>query len=293
MAFLNRLWGRARAHEVDAVLIEGSEMLEVVGESYYQPALRQTVDSVGRETPALLMLEPDNQYDPNAIGVVVAGGKVGHLSREDAAAYAPGLSRLMAEHGKPIALNARIFGGEPGKPSFGIFLYHDPDDFGVRSRNRFKEREADAGGVDTGGSSAVGWSETLPSDRISAIAKLRKLLDVETDPIERHFMFNELEIVLYKCRDVFESALSEFEKTCERHHEEMPTIRPALMAEFEGMPRIPTYRQMAITKQKAHDYQAALEWAQRGLAMYGSDALRVEVVEDLEKRIAKYEEKLR
>ena len=52
----------------------------------------------------------------------------------------------------------------------------------------------------------MGWSETLPSDRISAIAKLRKLLDVETDPIERHFMFNELEIVLYKCRDVFESA---------------------------------------------------------------------------------------
>lgn len=45
---------------------------------------------------------------------------------------------------------------------------------------------------------------------------------------------------------------------------------------------------MAIMKQKAHDYEAALEWAQRGLALYGKNALRPEYVEDLQGRIAKY-----
>jgi len=38
---------------------------------------------------AVLVREPDNEYDANAIGVWSQRGKVGHLSREDAVSYGP------------------------------------------------------------------------------------------------------------------------------------------------------------------------------------------------------------
>jgi hypothetical protein len=49
---------------------------------------------------------------------------------------------------------------------------------------------------------------------------------------------------------------------------------------------------MAIRQQKAHDYSQALWWAERGLAIYGSDCARPETVEDLRSRAAKYRDKL-
>jgi hypothetical protein len=45
---------------------------------------------------------------------------------------------------------------------------------------------------------------------------------------------------------------------------------------------------MAIRQQKAHNYDQALWWAERGLAVYGGDCARPEAVEDLRKRAVKY-----
>jgi hypothetical protein len=99
-------------------------------------------------------------------------------------------------------------------------------------------------------------------------------------------MFSELEHRLYRCRNRIPAALDEFDRVCERHHREMDTIREALMHEFGGVPVIELYRQAAIRCAKAKYWEAAREWAERGIAVYGQDAIRPEVVEDLQKRVA-------
>lgn len=136
------------------------------------------------------------------------------------------------------------------------------------------------------------WLEDLPTDRLVAIKQLRNMLAGETDPVERHFMYLELEKLLYKSRDVFESALDEYEATCLAHDSEMESIIPRLQEELGGIPGLPTYKQAAIMKQKAHDFEGALWWAERGLALYGDDPIRLDYVEDLQKRVGKYRKKL-
>jgi hypothetical protein len=63
------------------------------------------------EVYAVLVAEPDNPYDANAVSVWVQGLKVGYLSRDDARRYRPGLLALEQQHGKPIALGGAIVGG--------------------------------------------------------------------------------------------------------------------------------------------------------------------------------------
>ena len=83
----------------NVVLLGGSHDLEVVGESQYQDALwrvagGRTAERVRVEVQAVLLAEPDNPYDPNAITVLIDGAKVGYLCRDDAQAYRPGLLAL-------------------------------------------------------------------------------------------------------------------------------------------------------------------------------------------------------
>ena len=68
-------------------LCEGREDLEVVGEASYQDNLWRIVggrsspnDRVRIEVYAVLVAEPDNPYDANAVSVWVKGLKVGYLS---------------------------------------------------------------------------------------------------------------------------------------------------------------------------------------------------------------------
>lgn len=128
------------ARTVDVLLLSGDETLEVVGESYYQDALWRIVggireDRVRHDVVAMLLPEPDNEYDRNAIAVRISGLHVGYLSRHDAAAYLPGLRAIMeANPGLPIALEGVIVGGgerEDGFGRLGVFLEHDPADFGL------------------------------------------------------------------------------------------------------------------------------------------------------------------
>jgi len=309
VGFLNRLFGATSTSAdnaetstriIEASLYTGDETLEVVGESNYQEALWKIVgarrgDRVRYDVAAVLLPEPDNRFDTNAIKVLIDGNLVGYLSRQDAVAYRPGLLALMDESAnRLVALDATIVGGgqrPDGSGFLGVFLDHDPADFGIKPT-----RAGEDSGFRTGLSEAeatdladdgydLSWYTELSDNDITAIKKLRSMLETDPDPIDRHYMMCELEQRLYKSRDAFASALDEFDAVCRQHDAEMVTIRPALFEKFGKVPLIDTYRQAAIRCQKAKDWAAMREWAERGISVYGDQAARPEAVEDLHKRL--------
>jgi hypothetical protein len=248
------------------------------------------------EALALLIHNPDNDFDTNAIEVRIDGLLVGHLSREVAAAYRPGLIRLMEHSEVPlVALHAVVVGGGrrgSGLGYLGVFLDHDPIDFGVASHRvshgRFPAGELRTGlseEIESDHSAEMAWYQRLPEDDRAAITDLRSLLEHEGDPISRHYMFCELEHRLYRSRTALPPALDEFAAVCEQHHSEMTSIRPALADRFGAVPLIEMYRQAAIRYQKMKLWTAAREWAQRGIDLYGDQAVRPEAVEDLRHRV--------
>ena len=118
--------------EVDAVLFEPvRKTVNVVGEGSYQGSLERlaggrTIDGPrDRYHTAILLPEPTNPYDPNAVRVAVVtssgdGATIGYLSREDAVAYRPVIDRLAAQ-GKVAACRASIGGGWD-RGNFGVRL---------------------------------------------------------------------------------------------------------------------------------------------------------------------------
>jgi rubrerythrin len=311
--FLTRLFGRRRpppppvrvapppairVAPLSPQVYLGHETLEVVGESHYQDELwrvvgGRTTQPIRYETLAELLPDPGNPHDANAIEVQVNRECVGYLSREDAVVYGPGLRRLIANHGR-VAFHALVVGGGPRGDRLGylgVFLQHDPSDFGLPSH------QVSVGSLRTGLSEAratdiedteydLGWYGRLPLDDAAAITELRSLLEAERQPIARHYMLCELEHHLYRARTTVDGALDQFDAICRSHQAEMVTIRPALLIKFGSVPVIEMYRQAAIRCQKAKNWREARDWAERGLAVYGQDATRPESVEDLHKRIA-------
>lgn len=281
-------------------LLGGDVSLSVVGESNYQANLRKLAyeqqERVRIAIRAVLVAETDNHYDPNAISVWIETLQVGHLSRDDAHTYRRGLLVLERAHGEGIALRGDIVGTE----MLGVFLRHNPADFGVdRARprphaGRLRTGLSDALATDAADDSYdLGWMEALPLDSSARVLRLRELLAKERDPLDRHFMFHELEAALYRSRNVIPSALSDFDQACREHDAEMGALRQAFMAKWEVVPVLTTYRQMCVREQKVHNVAEALWWAERGIAIYGSDAARPEAVEDLKERAAEYRSKLK
>ena len=299
---------RATAHSVSAQVFGGDDDLEVVGEATYQDALWTICrgapgDRVRQAIVAILVPEPQNPYDVNAIAVHVSGFCVGYLARDVAAAYARGLGELMSQCGNYVALRGVIVGGgyyDDGPGRLGVWLEHDSRDFGLEPvGSRWSGPAARA--VPTGGTMRTGfteawltdveddsydlsWFNELPDADQPAIAMLRELLATDPDPIDRHFQFAELETRLYRCRDLLESALAEFDDACRSHDVEMDTICVAFKANWGKVPLLETYRQMSIRQQKIKNWDACLWWAERGLEIYGNDAAREDAVEDLLKR---------
>jgi hypothetical protein len=189
---------------------------------------------------------------------------------------------------------------EDGRGQLGLFLSHDPTDFGLeppakaeRNERRMRTGFSDALATDEADDSYdLGWFRDLPDDSLAAIGVLRQLLEGEDDPIDRHFMFAHLEQLLYRSRDTFGSALAEYDEACRAHDAEMDMIRDAMLLKWGSVPLLETYRQMAIRQQKAGDFEQALWWAERGLALYGESAARPEAVEDLRKRARTCQQKL-
>lgn len=295
---------------MEVELCEGQVDLEVVGESNYQEDLWRAVgrrgepqDRVRVDVIAVLVAETNNPYDSNAVSVWVDGLKVGYLSRANAERYRSGLIALESRHGKPIALAGVVAGGgmrEDGPGRLGVFLRHDPVDFGLTAPEPRPRRDST---MDTGLTDAVAtdaadeaydlsWVGDLPEDPIRAIPMLRQLLANERDPIDRHFMFHHLETALYKSRDAFASALNEYDECCRQHDAEMQAIRDAFIAKWGMIPWLHTYKQACIRLAKAKEFEQALWWAERGLAVYGENAGRPDAVEDLRKRAEDYRAKL-
>ena len=300
--------------EVQPALLVGDEDLQVVGESFYQDNLRHLTGYpppekyVEKEIHAALAAEKNNPYDPNAIAVWIKDPQagylqVGHLSREDARRYRPGLLAQQQERGRPIALAGVIVGGGKGidrAGMLGVFLRHDPVHFGFEPRpvppppaSRMRTGLSDARATDAADDSYdLAWVSGLPDDDTHAIPMLRKLLGTETGILSRHFMYQRLEDMMYRAGDTFASALDEYDEACRQHDAEMDGIRQACIEKWGEVPQLDTYRQMAIRQAKAHDYRQALWWAERGLSIYGSDCARPEYVEDLRKRAASYRAKI-
>ena len=140
-------------------------------------------------------------------------------------------------------------------------MWHDPGDFGIAPvvpppssamRATIRTGLTEALLTDEQDDSYdLSWLERLPSNPIAAISRLRELLVTDPDPIDRHFMFSELEERLYRSRDAFSSALDEYDEACARHDAEMSGIRDALQAKFGKVPLLDTYRQMSVRQQKA------------------------------------------
>lgn len=87
---------------------------EVVGESRYEIELKKVVrrHGGGQEgeifTTAVLLPEPTNPYDPNAVAVTVDQLTVGYIPREKALDYSPLLKRL-AHQGILVSVPSRVW----------------------------------------------------------------------------------------------------------------------------------------------------------------------------------------
>ena len=112
---------RSLATTLDIGSATGTCNFNIVGESHYQGRLRNICTS-GRSFTVLLMPEPTNAVDPNAIRVVAEGADtIGYLSKEDAVHYAP-MFELLARHNHVGTCRARLTGGTGEKRSFGVLL---------------------------------------------------------------------------------------------------------------------------------------------------------------------------
>lgn len=103
-------------------------LVEVVGESHYQPALKSLCKGKatdGNLGDAVLFLEDSNQYDALAVRVDIAGKTVGYLDRAKARKFRKWLAKTTYE-GKLVACHAKIRGGwklkEGGKAGYGVYL---------------------------------------------------------------------------------------------------------------------------------------------------------------------------
>jgi hypothetical protein len=121
--------------QLEAVLVnvpEDGAYVDVVGESRCQSVLDAAAEGRTLDGPrqpdhiGVLLPEPSNVYDPNAVRVFLPAGRVGYLSREDAVRYRAVIDQLAAS-GQVLAARACITGGwdrgDGDVGSFGVVLY--------------------------------------------------------------------------------------------------------------------------------------------------------------------------
>jgi HIRAN domain len=102
------------------VVLEGDDLVRVVGTSHYQDALLELSGRRGDEEirltkVAMFVPEPDNPHDPNAIAVRIDGRLVGYLSRDDNRRW------LDVVSGRAVGAEAMI-AGRGGTTGLGVFL---------------------------------------------------------------------------------------------------------------------------------------------------------------------------
>src|SRR3954465_14311378 len=105
----------------ELALLEGDDLVRVVGTSHYQDALlsiapRERDEAVRHDAVATLVAEPDNPHDPNAIAVHIDDRLVGYLSREENKRWLD-----VVTGSTPVAAGAMI-AGRGGTTGLGVFL---------------------------------------------------------------------------------------------------------------------------------------------------------------------------
>jgi len=117
MVFGRKPASSSRGLRVIEAWTTGHPSQHVVGESNYFADLKRIASRLGGGpageaiTTAVLVAEPDNRYDRNAVAVTIDGKAVGYLPREDAVYYSPVLLRL-AERGVAVSVAARVWWSE-------------------------------------------------------------------------------------------------------------------------------------------------------------------------------------
>jgi hypothetical protein len=95
--------------------------IAVHGESFHAEHIRKLLRKYGRgDFEIILVAEPANPYDSNAVAVHADGGLAGHLPRKVAPAWQPMILAANSE-GFIVAGTASIWGGTKGKENLGIF----------------------------------------------------------------------------------------------------------------------------------------------------------------------------
>jgi hypothetical protein len=102
------------------VVLEGDELVRVVGTSHYQDALlelsgRESDEEIRVDKVAIFVPEPDNPHDPNAIAIAIEGRLVGYLSRDENRRW------LDVVSGREVGAEAMI-AGRGGTTGLGVFL---------------------------------------------------------------------------------------------------------------------------------------------------------------------------
>jgi hypothetical protein len=82
----------------------------------------------------------------------------------------------------------------------------------------------------------LSWMHGMPEDSIRAIPVLRELLAKEQDILSRHYMYAQLERLLYRSRNALASALAEYDQDCHQHDAEMHAIRGTTAGRRYGGP---------------------------------------------------------
>lgn len=119
---------KPRAVQLSAIELPGDSYCAVAGESFYGEAIAKTLptcwsdDEDDRVFRAILVAEPDNEFDPNAIGVWSTFGKLGHLPRDEAALYRPLFDEIRRRGYNGGSCEAVMKGGTADKPNIGIWL---------------------------------------------------------------------------------------------------------------------------------------------------------------------------
>jgi hypothetical protein len=129
--FTRRKAGAQNPPGPEPVWLPGNVEVQIVGETFYLAAIKAATRRVppGSRLPAVLIAEPDNPYDANAVGVYLNGQRVGHLAREIAPAVRAALAKFAgANDGRPPACPAQVIWHD-AVPQ--VILYLDPAPLGL------------------------------------------------------------------------------------------------------------------------------------------------------------------
>ena len=100
----------------------GPGFLGLSGESHYQDALKAAKQSTAELEPtfeATLVAEPSNEFDPNAVAVIIAPfGKVGYVPK----AAAERFQKIVRAARQPVHCQAKLLGGTSDRPLIGVVL---------------------------------------------------------------------------------------------------------------------------------------------------------------------------